>query len=184
MLSCLLPLQWAITWMRYSPLALPQSMRCACRGPMGWGVPNYMRSARSTTLESMLYVSPAWWGFTSVRNKGRLKKLIGRLRMGGFLPEDIVSFSDLVAEADRSLDHVFRSLVSNPTHVLSRHFSALKTTNYNLRPRANGVTLPEKDNCNFIPRMLFERIYYQAYWFSVLLAVRFSNIFKVRSYFS
>jgi len=35
----------------------------------------------------------------------------------------------------------------------------VKTTNYNLRPRADGFTLPEKDTCNFIPWMLFERIY-------------------------
>ena len=32
-------------------------------------------------------------------------------------------------------------------------------TDYNLHPRAHGFTLPEKDNYNFIPRILFERIY-------------------------
>jgi len=39
------------------------------------------------------------------------------------------------------------------------HLPAIKTTNYNLRPMAHGFTLPEKDTCNFIPRMLFEMIY-------------------------
>ena len=82
--------------------------------------------------------------------------LIGWQRRGGFIPDDAVSFADLAAEADRRL---FRSLVSNPSHMLSRHLPGVKTTNYNLRPRAHGFTLPEKDNCNFIPRTLFERIY-------------------------
>src|SRR6218665_1474615 len=75
---------------------------------------------------------------------------------GGLLPADIQSFADLVAVADREL---FRALVSNPSHVLSKHLHAVKTTNYNLRRRPHGFTLSEKDNCNFIPRMLFERIY-------------------------
>src|SRR6218665_976112 len=64
----------------------------------------------------------------------------GRLQRGGFLPDDGLSFADLAADADRRL---FRSLVSNPSHVLSRHLPAIKTTNYNLRPRAHGFTLPE-----------------------------------------
>src|SRR6218665_521787 len=55
--------------------------------------------------------------------------------------------------------NVFRSLVSNPSHVLSRHLPAIKTTNYYPRPMVHGFTLPEKDSCNFIPQMLFERIY-------------------------
>src|SRR6218665_721441 len=122
----------------------------------GLGSPQLHVIARSTTLASVLYASPAWWGFTSARDKDRLEKLIGRLQRGGFLPDDGLSFAGLAADADRRL---FRSLVSNPSHVLSRHLPAIKTTNYNLRPRAHGFTLPEKDTCNFIPRMLFERIY-------------------------
>src|SRR6218665_2737006 len=75
----------------------------------------------------MLYASPACWGFTYARDK---EKLIDRLQRGGFLPDDVLSFADLAAEADRRL---FRTLVSNPSHVLSRHLPASKTTNYNLR---------------------------------------------------
>src|SRR6218665_167062 len=37
---------------------------------------------------------------------------------------------------------VFRSLVSNPSHVLSRHLPAIKTTNYNLRPPAGPMVSP------------------------------------------
>src|SRR6218665_2870302 len=50
---------------------------------------------------------------------------------GRFSPDDVLSFADLAVEVDRRL---FRSLVSNPSHVLSRHLPAIKTTNYNLCP--------------------------------------------------
>ena len=43
--------------------------------------------------------------------------------------------------------------------VLSRRLPAVKTTNFNLRLMAHGFTLREEDNCNYIPRMPFERIY-------------------------
>src|SRR6218665_1048297 len=107
----------------------------------GLGSPQLHVIARSTTLASMLHASPAWWGFTSARDKDRLEKLIGRLQRGGFLRDDGLSFADLAVEADRRL---FKSLISNPSHVLSRHLPAIKTTNYNLRPRAHDFTLPKR----------------------------------------
>src|SRR6218665_2240029 len=107
-------------------------------------------------LCNSMLASPAWWGFTSALDKDRLEKLIGRLQRGGFLPNDGLSFADLAAYA---YPRLFKSLLSNPSHVLRRHLPAIKTTNYNLRPRAHGFTLPEKDTCNFIPRMLFEKSY-------------------------
>src|SRR6218665_2586374 len=58
------------------------------------GSPQLHVIARSTTLASMLYASPAWWGFTSARDKDRLEKL-EKLQRGGFLPNDGLSFADL-----------------------------------------------------------------------------------------
>src|SRR6218665_2365862 len=88
-------LQWASTLMRFFPLApLPGSSIHALRmlRSYGLGSPQLHVIARSTctTLASMLYASPAWWGFTSARDK---KKLIGRLQRGGFLPDDVLSFA-------------------------------------------------------------------------------------------
>src|SRR6218665_2577979 len=123
---------------------------------MGWGTPQLYLIARSTTLACMLYAFPAWWGFTSTRDKDQLEKLIGRLRRGGFFQMMLCLLLTSATEADWRL---FRTLISNSSHVLSRHLSAIKTTNYNLCPRAHGLTLPEKDNCNFFPQMLFESIY-------------------------
>src|SRR6218665_3133206 len=90
------------------------------------------------------------------RNDDRLERLMGRLRRGGFLPAQAWSFGDLAAEADRKL---FRAVVTDPHHVLSRLLPEVKSTSYNLRPRAHCFVLPTKDTRNFIPRMLYEKIY-------------------------
>src|SRR6218665_865612 len=75
---------------------------------------------------------------------------------GGFLPAQDRSFGDLAVEADRKL---FRAVVTDPRHVLSRLLPEVKSTSYNLRPRAHCFVLPTKDTRNFIPRMLYEKIY-------------------------
>src|SRR6218665_2680186 len=66
----------------------------------GLGSPQLYEVAQSTTLASMLYASPAWWGFTTAQDRDRLGRLMGWLR-GGFLPAQDRSFGDLAAEADR-----------------------------------------------------------------------------------
>src|SRR6218665_1957772 len=75
----------------------------------------------------------------------------------GFLQAQARSyFGDLAAEADRKL---FRDVVTDPRHALSRILPEVKSTNYNLRPRAHCFVLLTKDTHNFIPRMLYEKIY-------------------------
>src|SRR6218665_1489667 len=97
--------------------------------------------ARSTTLASVIC----------------LPRLVGLHLRPGQRPAGEADWS--AAEERFSDRRLFRSLVSSLSHALSRHLPAIKTTNYNLRLRAHGFTLPEKDTCNFIPWMLFVRIY-------------------------
>ena len=56
-------------------------------------------------------------------------------------------------EADRRL---LRAVVTCNNHVLML-FPPIQATQYNLRPRAHNFKLPEKDNINFISRILFKR---------------------------
>src|SRR6218665_1900073 len=51
--------------------------------------------ARSTTVASLLYASPAWWGFTSAEERARMERLIARLVRGGYLPQDFPTFEEL-----------------------------------------------------------------------------------------
>src|SRR6218665_2959954 len=52
-----------------------------------------------------------------------------------------------------------QSITSNPGHVLSRFLPRVKSTGYNLRPRAHAYELPKKDNRNFMSRVLYSDIY-------------------------
>src|SRR6218665_2416960 len=97
--------------------------------------------ARLTTVASLLYASPTWWGFTTAEQRNRL-----RLRRGGFLPADSPSFEELARDADLGL---FKSISSNPCHVI-RHYFRERDTGHNLRPRAHNFSLLIRDDRNFI----------------------------------
>src|SRR6218665_1501785 len=120
--------------------------------------PQLQEGARMTTVASLLYASQAWWGFTSAQYRDRLERrpMVGRLRRCGYLPESAASFAEMASKADKSL---FRSITSNPGHVPSRFLPRVKSTGYNLRPRAHVYELPKKDNRNFMSRVLYSDIY-------------------------
>ena len=105
-----------------------------------------------TTVASLLYASPAWWGFTNAEQCNRLERLQLRLRRGGFLPVDSPSFEKLAQDADLGL---FRSISSNPCHVHRHYFREREHTGHNLHPRAHNFALPIKDDRNFISRVLY-----------------------------
>ena len=87
----------------------------------------------------------------------RLERLMARLRRGVFSRLKLGHLVIwLAAESDKRL---FRAVITDPCHVLSRPLPEVESTSYNLRPRAHCFDLPTKDTRNFIPRMLYEKIY-------------------------
>jgi len=119
-------------------VARPPSSRAATSCPL-------------TTVASLLYASPAWWGFTTAEQRNRQERLLLRLKRGGFLPADSPSFKELDRDADLGL---FRSISSNPCHVLRHYFREGEHTGHKLRPRTHNFALPIKDDRNFISRAL------------------------------
>src|SRR6218665_2601730 len=71
---------------------------------------------RATTLNSLLYASPTWWGFASARDRERLERLVNKLRKGRYLHQDLPPLYALVAEADSLL---FSAIETRADHVLS-----------------------------------------------------------------
>src|SRR6218665_1721128 len=53
------------------------------------------------------------------------------------------------------MDITQRAICSNPHHVLFKFLPELKNTGHNTRKRVKNFVFPLKDNCNFIPRMLY-----------------------------
>src|SRR6218665_618767 len=114
--------------------------------------PQLQEVARMTTVASLLYASTVWWGFTSAQDRDRLERMVERLRRCGYLPESAPSFAEMALKADKSL---FQSITSSPGHALSRFLPRVKSTGYNLRPRAHVYELPKKDNRNFMSHVLY-----------------------------
>jgi len=79
-------------------------------------------------------------------------RLLASLKRAGYLPVDFPSFEELARLADEGL---FRSISSNPDHVLRHYFKDKNHTGHNLRPRGHNVALPRKDTCNFVSRILY-----------------------------
>lgn len=111
--------------------------------------------ARATTVGSIMYASPAWWGFAGIGDRQRFERLLARLRRCGFLPCDFPSIETLANEADRKL---LKSISQCPSHVLRHLLIEKPTSGRSLRPRAHNFILPPKDNRNFLSRALYQAI--------------------------
>jgi len=55
---------------------------------------------RATTVSSLMYLTPVWWGFTDASERSGLNRLIAGLRRAGYLPTDFPSFEELARQAD------------------------------------------------------------------------------------
>src|SRR6218665_2430772 len=75
---------------------------------------------RELQVSSLMYASPAWWGFTDASERSRLNRLIAGLIRAGLLPTDFPTFEELAPQADTGL---FRAICSNPDHVLRHYFT-------------------------------------------------------------
>src|SRR6218665_2822733 len=78
-------------------------------------------------------------GASPTRQIGRDSSASWRVLDGaGFLPPDFPSFDELARNADAGL---FRSICSNPDHVLRHYFTDKRHTGHTLPPRAHSFAL-------------------------------------------
>ena len=80
----------------------------------------------------LLYAASAWWGFTTVTDRQRLKALIKRGIRSGLCGADVTSLAELVDSAD---DALFQRILYNPNHVLHSLLPDLNATGHYLRHR-------------------------------------------------
>jgi hypothetical protein len=111
---------------------------------------------QATTLAKLLYASQAWWGFTNCSQRQRLDSFVNKSKRLGYCCHYLPNFSDLCEKADKTL---FDAIVANPNHVLHQLLPQKKETPYNLRLRSHTFLHPEKDDRNFLSRMLYTNIY-------------------------
>jgi len=103
----------------------------------------------------LTYASPAWCGFISTGASNQLQAFLRKASKFNYYPSSNPSFSELVVKADTEL---FHKVTSNPLHCLHPLLPPLKISNYDLRKRGHGFSLPLRDDRNFINRTLFRLI--------------------------
>jgi len=110
---------------------------------------------QATLVNRITYASPAWRGFASAADLGRLDAIFARAKRWGLLK----AFAPHVQESMDKIDTtLFSKVLANNFHVLHNLLPSIKTTAYSLRPRSHNRQLPVKSNSsirNFIDRMLY-----------------------------
>src|SRR6218665_930418 len=100
---------------------------------------------RATTINQILYAGPAWRGLTSAQDREKIERFCRKLERAGCVAEDSVDIDALI---------LLMAVVRNAEHVLRLHFPPIISRHSNLRPRTHNFRLPDKDDSNYIPRVL------------------------------
>src|SRR6218665_4076611 len=83
--------------------------------------------ARATTLNSIMYASPAWWGYCNTQNRDRIEALLCRMKRRGFLHKDDPSACNLANKAYLAL---FRAICTHPKPVFHHSLTSPKQHPY------------------------------------------------------
>ena len=85
---------------------------------------------RATTLASLLYAAPAWWGFATSDDRQRLDAFLKRSIKTEYYPQNGPTITELVMTAEQTL---FKSVRDQDQHVLRPIFPPPTEHTYNLR---------------------------------------------------
>ena len=114
---------------------------------------------QATVVAKLCYASPAWWGFTSAADRGRLEAFFRRAVQFGYRDASAPSLTSLFEQAD---DKLFHSILCNSRHLLYSLLPPKRTEHYSLRERAHNLQLSIRTSAlcdnNFIIRSLFKDI--------------------------
>ena len=106
-------------------------------------------------ISRLTYASPAWCGMANQEEHRRIDAFLNRSKKFGYYPADGKNFQDLCDMADERL---FTTIQKQPLHVLYKLLLEKKQSKYEMRKRKHDYTLPEKDDRNFINRIMYKDI--------------------------
>jgi len=105
----------------------------------------------------MTYASPAWYGFTSAADHGRLDTFLRQSARLGYRDAQSPSFGSLCETADEQL---FVKIMKNKQHLLRSFLPSQHEQHYKRRDRVHNFQLPTRTSStidsNFIMQMLFK----------------------------
>jgi len=90
---------------------------CALRVLRSHGLPTptFHSVYRATVVSKLIYCSPAWSGFCSVKDRDQINSFIKRSKRSGYCADEIQTINELFADADKTL---LKQVLSNPNHTL------------------------------------------------------------------
>ena len=114
---------------------------------------------QATVVGKLMYCAPAWSGFCSAADCRRLNSFLRRCDTLGYMEKHYADIS-MFQEAD---DALFRTILSNRSHVLYTYLSDRPEIAYSLRTRNhNKFLIPKTSDLgdrHFIVRSLYKNLY-------------------------
>jgi len=110
----------------------------------------------ATTLAKFMYAAPAWWGFAQAVDRARIDSFICRTCRIGYLPRETPEAAVFVSDAE---DGLLAAVASCSAHVLRPIFQPIIARRPGLRPRPHDFSLPDKDDKNYISRVLYRSLH-------------------------
>ena len=125
---------------------------------------NALWTVNKATVEAKLsYATPAWWGFASAADRGRLEAFLRRSATFGYRDVSATSLAHICTQAD---DKLFNKIMYNDKHLLHKLLPPTRSQHYSLRPRRHNLQLPTRTsafkNNNFLIRMLYRDLSYSS----------------------
>ena len=111
-------------------------------------------------MSRLTYASSAWWGLIDAEGRKRLNSVVANATKQGYLPPCQPSFDDICMRIDLKF---FRSILSNPHHVLHQLLPPVRQNHHNLRPRAHDRSIPDIKDSVFRKTFIIRMIYHNSY---------------------
>ena len=121
----------------------------------GMSQENLCNIFKATIIPKMLYAIPSFWGFLSMANKLQLQAVLNRAIKLNYYKETDSNIEQIVNKMELDL---YTKINENENHILHHLLPENKSYQYNLRYKQEYI-LPDKDNRQFIPRMLYRNLH-------------------------
>ena len=112
---------------------------------------------QAVAVAKLSYATPAWWGFSSAADRGRIEAFLRRSVSFNYRTVSAPSFNSVCASADETM---FNSILHNSQHILFPLLPPVRDNHYSLRTRSHNRQLPVRSSAltdnNFLMRMLYK----------------------------
>jgi len=135
---------------------------CAASAHPDWRRPTHSLPVSRRREAAVAYACSAWSGFITASDRHRVDAFLRRSNCSGCCQPDLLSFDELLEDAD---DTLFNKLCNNPQHSLHYLLPPPNLASQHMRPTSShNRQLPTRSghlaDANFITRLLYKDCYW------------------------